>query len=119
MRVCKVMEFEAAHKLPNYDGDCKRLHGHSYKVEVEVSGLVKSDGMVMDLKILKENMKYAVDMLDHSYLNDMIPTPTAENIVGWLLVSMERYLHVESVEISRIKLWETSNSYVEWRREDK
>jgi len=117
MIVTKRIEFDAAHYLPNYNGKCKNLHGHRFRLEVSVKGfVVPNTGMVMDFKNLKEKMKKVVSMLDHNVLNNIIKNPTAENIILWIwekLVLSEHLLCIES-----IRLWETPDCYCEARRED-
>lgn len=109
--ISKTFRFEAAHKLPNYYGDCANLHGHSYVLEVCVKDEVGKNGMVMDFKQLKTVVQtQVVDILDHQYLNDMFPNPTAENILVWIV----RKLQLQLVTIYRVKLWETTDSYCEW-----
>jgi len=118
LSITKQFEFEAAHFLPNHQGACCRLHGHSYKLEIEVSGEPNTDelsasyGMIMDFgdlsKIVKENI---IDVLDHHSLNNIILDPTAENLVLWI----KDHLPIK-VPLSRIRLWETSKAYCEWKR---
>lgn len=104
--------FEAAHKLLNYNGPCKNLHGHSYRLGISVSGPIKKDGMVIDFvtlnKIVTDNI---ISKLDHTYLNDIIEQPTAENIVVWIW----NKLSLIKFPIYEIKLWETANSHVTYR----
>lgn len=70
--VVKEFLFDSAHYLPDYDGDCCHLHGHTYKLEVGVTGPVKPNtGMVVDFKQLKTIVKLITDKLDHSLLNDL------------------------------------------------
>lgn len=126
--VTKLFEFEAAHHLPNYDGVCKNLHGHSYKLEVEVSGFIEEiTGMIMDFKELKEIVnKYVVNVFDHSNLNDHFENPTAEIMVKWIFEKLEPIIEnprevkirggvrkFRGKELIRIRLWETSTSYAE------
>lgn len=83
--------FDAAHYLPNYSGRCSNLHGHTYKVQVRITGDFKStpggseSGMVIDFSSLKGLVDGVLDKVDHSCLNDKIPNPTAENTVKYLL----------------------------------
>ena len=73
IRITREFDFEMAHALWNYDGDCRNIHGHSYKLFVTVTGEPCPDpdhpkfGMVMDFRDLKECVKKpVVDFLDHS-----------------------------------------------------
>ncbi|TSC65454.1 MAG: 6-pyruvoyl tetrahydrobiopterin synthase [Candidatus Berkelbacteria bacterium Gr01-1014_85] len=113
--VTKLFTFEAAHQLPDHNGKCARLHGHSYKLEVTVSGPLQnigsSDGMVIDFadlsKIVNEQI---IDQWDHRFLNDILPfRTTAEN----LAVETFKRLTQADLTVNRIKLWETSKAYVE------
>lgn len=120
--------FEAAHYLPNHDGKCRNLHGHSYKLQVEVSGRVlhdegsPKDGMVIDFGPLKDQIKKEVwSQLDHKCINNDLPeigTPTAENIVFWVFNVIQYRIIPNSAEIvlEAVRLWETATTMVEMRR---
>lgn len=121
LTVTKIFEFEACHQLPNYEGACHNLHGHSYKLEVTVGGNINYDspnpkiGMIIDFKDLKKIVKeVAVDKYDHSYLNDFFSNPTAEIMVGRIATNIMEKLP-ENVYLVSCKLWETSTSYAEFR----
>ncbi len=73
--------FEAAHRLPKHTGKCARLHGHSYRIRVVLKGEILESGMVIDFQEVKD----AIDQLDHQYLNDFMENPTAENTAQWVL----------------------------------
>jgi 6-pyruvoyltetrahydropterin/6-carboxytetrahydropterin synthase len=77
--------FDAAHALRGYPGECRKLHGHTWDVEVTVAGETLDEvGIVYDFKSLKEDLNAVLDEYDHAYLNDVAPfdvlTPTAENL---------------------------------------
>lgn len=90
--LAKEFTFEAAHYLPNHDGKCRRLHGHSWKgiVWVKGSALINTgpkQGMVMDYADIKKPLKSLIeDYLDHHYLNESLcmESPTSENVAQWL-----------------------------------
>ena len=115
--VVKEFTFDAAHFLPDYDGPCAALHGHSYRLQIGVIGPIQRNGMVMDFTQLKQKVQPLVDMLDHHFLNDVKAKsfpwqmPTAENMVRWI----RRQLLSEEFPISFIRLYETPTSYAEWR----
>lgn len=120
VNVTKLFEFEACHHLPHYDGACHNIHGHSYKLEVTVSGQVSKNekdpkcGMIIDFKDLKAIVKsVAVDKYDHSNLNEFFPNPTAEIMVKQIAVDIMSKLP-QGVYLMSCKLWETSTSYAEW-----
>lgn len=108
MIITKEFLFNAAHKLDNYKGDCAKLHGHTYKLQIAVSGKVDKNGFVIDFKELKKIAEEkAVKELDHAYLNKFIKNPTAENISVWIWNRLSPYL-----DLYEIKLWETPSSFV-------
>lgn len=116
--VTKVFEFEASHYLPEYEGPCQNLHGHSYKLEVEVSGPPLEKGsypsMVCDFKDLKTVVTQRIlRVFDHNHLNKFFDLPTAENMVEWIVKELRSIFDNCLV---RVRLWETSSSYAEWRR---
>ena len=66
------VEFSSAHVLHGHEGPCKRMHGHNWKVEVEVSGdKLDNVGMVIDFKEIRNMTNEVVDKLDHRFLNDL------------------------------------------------
>jgi 6-pyruvoyltetrahydropterin/6-carboxytetrahydropterin synthase len=103
--------FEAAHRLPAVAADhkCSRLHGHSYRVEVHVSGPVDAvSGMVMDFAEIKEAVKPICDRLDHYYLNEVdgLENPTSENLARWIWDRLQPTLPA----VSKIVVRETCTS---------
>jgi 6-pyruvoyltetrahydropterin/6-carboxytetrahydropterin synthase len=89
MEVCKAFHIEAAHRLPNVPAGhkCARLHGHSFKVELVVSGPVGDDsGWVMDFADVKRAFAPLYERLDHHYLNDIegLDNPTSERLAAWI-----------------------------------
>jgi 6-pyruvoyltetrahydropterin/6-carboxytetrahydropterin synthase len=120
--IVKHFEFEAAHHLPLHQGACKHLHGHSYKLEVSITGALNTTtGMIIDFKDFKTLVnEKIINRLDHSYLNELehlgfpSSTPTAENMVLWIAEELNRGLRKTHQWITRIRLWETSGSCVEW-----
>lgn len=75
----KEFDFDAAHFLPNYNGKCEHLHGHTYKLVVKVEGTPDHEGMVLDFVRFKNLVKeLVVSKLDHAFINDILPQPSAE-----------------------------------------
>lgn len=120
--VCKSFTFDAAHCLPGYDGPCARLHGHQWKLEVEVSGEINPEtSMILDFVKLKELVnREIVNKLDHQYLNDAFREgiPTAERMVENFVDILKCILIHEFIEVTleRVRLYETPTSFCEWRR---
>lgn len=108
--ITKFFEFEAAHRLPGYEGKCRNLHGHSYKLEVSVKTYPKTlaKGIGIDTSMIKLIVEERiVNKLDHSLLNDTIKDPTMENICLWIHGQLKDVL-----PISKLRLWETSKNSV-------
>jgi 6-pyruvoyltetrahydropterin/6-carboxytetrahydropterin synthase len=77
--------FDAAHNLERYRGKCENLHGHTYRLRVTLIGEPDEEGMIIDFVELKQIVtQHVLSLLDHSYLNRIIPQPTAENIAKWV-----------------------------------
>ncbi len=117
--VTKIFTFDSAHKLDNYEGDCKYLHGHTYKLEITVRGTVDYRGMVIDFNDLKAAVKEKViNILDHRYLNDIFPfNPTCENMLVWIFEELEAVLTKDRHRLQRVVLWETPTSFGTLERE--
>lgn len=115
----KIFTFDSAHKLENYDGECKYLHGHTYKLEVTVRGLRDDRGMVIDFKDLKEIVKReAISKLDHKYLNDVLDfNTTCENMVDWIFEVLDGSISDDKKWVQSIVLWETPTSFSRMERE--
>ncbi len=110
-----LSDFAAAHSLREYPGDCQRLHGHNWKIEVEVSASeLDKLGMVIDFKQIKQATKTATDRLDHQYLNELEPfdriNPTAEHIAQTLFREIAAALNDDRVRVDAITVWETERA---------
>ena len=115
--VTKEFLFDAAHNLVKYHGKCEKLHGHTYKLHVTVAGERGPEGMVIDFVELKQKVKEEVlCLLDHSYLNEIIEQPTAENIACWIFDKLEPMLKGDSHYLQEVIVWETPTSFVKYCR---
>ncbi|EIT85501.1 6-pyruvoyl tetrahydrobiopterin synthase [Fictibacillus macauensis ZFHKF-1] len=123
--VTKEFTFDAAHHLHCYEGKCKSLHGHTYKLIVTVSGFVDEIGISMDFGDLKRIYKETIDAkLDHRYLNDVLPlmNTTAENMIVWIWEQFDDKLACygwkdKAFRIEEMVLYETPTSYATMKRE--
>ncbi|WP_191273773.1 6-carboxytetrahydropterin synthase QueD [Neobacillus kokaensis] len=123
--VSKEFTFDAAHHLHCYDGKCKNLHGHTYKVIFGISGFVDDRGLMMDFGDIKDIWKNKIEIyLDHRYLNETLPpmNTTAENMVVWIYEKMAEALKAADEQyagarVEFVRLFETPTSYAEARRE--
>lgn len=111
MDIYKEFSFEAAHSLPNVpEGHkCGRLHGHSYRVQIHVSGEPDQDlGWIMDFAEIKKQVKPVIKELDHYYLNEIpgLDNPTSENLAIWIWNRLKPSLPV----LCRVVICETCTS---------
>lgn len=112
MELFKEFTFEAAHRLPNVPAEhkCSRLHGHSYKVRIEVSGPVDASlGWVIDFGDIKTAWRDLDDALDHRYLNEIpgLDNPTSEVLAIWIWDRLTEHL---SGLLSAVTVQETCTS---------
>lgn len=108
-------KFDSAHFLPNYDGKCKNVHGHTWHVtagfgypSVIVSG--SQEGMCQDFTILKNQWKVFEDRLDHAMVNKIVSCATAELIAKWLFEEWK----IMNDRIIWIEIWETESAGVRY-----
>lgn len=105
MEVFKEFQIEAAHLLPNLPADhkCRRLHGHSFRIRVNVAGEVDAGlGWVMDFADIGKAFQPLYAQLDHRYLNDIegLENPTSENLARWVWDRLKPVLPgLESVQV--------------------
>ena len=119
MEIYKVITFDAAHKLPNVpEGHpCGRLHGHTYRVEIHISGSVdKKSGWVIDFAEIKKAASPVIEELDHYCLNEIkgLENPTSENIARWIWGRIRKSLPFQS----KIVVQETPQSCAIYKGED-
>lgn len=117
-----IAEFASAHTLRGYPGACSRMHGHNWKLEVEVDSTELDEvGMGIDFKVIKQSAKEMVNELDHRYLNDIPPfdtvNPTAENIAAHLYRGLAERLNDDRVCVRAVTLWETDRACVRYTEE--
>lgn len=142
VRITKEFTFEMAHALRNYDGPCRNIHGHSYKLFITLKGIPINDpkdpknGMLMDFGALKKLVNQEiVSQYDHGIVvaqnderiqaikkqfDNIIITkyqPTCENFVVDFAQKIQSNLP-EKITVHSIKLYETATSYAEWYADD-
>lgn len=108
-------QFNAAHRLPFYQGPCFHTHGHNYKLLVYVEGPVDpKTGLSIDFVRVKELVReHVLDQIDHNDLNRVLDNPTAENVVVW----MWQRLQPELRGLKEMQLYETADAAVIYRGE--
>lgn len=110
--VCVTTDFSAAHSLRGYQGDCARVHGHNWIIEVFVRCKELDEvGIGIDFMDVKKAVKDVLQGLDHFNLNDLPAfrkvNPTSENIARFLYKELGNKLNSAVVKVSRIKVSET------------
>ncbi len=144
IRLTRLFTFEAAHALLNYNGPCRNIHGHSYKLQVTIIGtpIVNEEhpknGMVLDFGDLKKLVQELIlEQMDHALLlrhdsppqlmnallelhHKLVPVPYQPTCENMLIDFKTRLLHhlPASIQLHSLKLWETQNSFAEWHAED-
>ena len=111
MEIFKAFTLESAHRLPNVPPGhkCARVHGHSFRVELHVSGPVDQHlGWVMDFADVKAAFEPLFRQLDHHYLNDVpgLENPTSENLAKWIWQQLKPTLP----QLSAVVVHETCTS---------
>ncbi len=117
LKICT--DFASAHTLRDYPGDCSRMHGHNWKVEVEmVASELDPVGMGIDFKEIKKATKEVARRLDHRYLNEIEPfdriNPTAENIAAYFYRQLGGMLDRDNVRVHAVTIWETERASVRY-----
>jgi len=110
-------DFAAAHRVEDYPGNCERLHGHNWKVEVVArASALDGLGMVLDFRRLKELTDHVLEHLDHQYLNEIEPftvlNPTAENIAKYIYDEISK-----DSPVHRVNVFETETSVASYFKE--
>ncbi|HEY6095551.1 MAG TPA: 6-carboxytetrahydropterin synthase QueD [Gallionellaceae bacterium] len=148
MQITRRLEFDAGHRIPNHNSQCKHLHGHRYALEVSLAGDIISqhglseEGMVMDFSDVKRIAKeVVVDAWDHAFLVyrgdkvvlDFLNTlpghktvvldviPTAENLAALayrLLAPAYKDTYHTHLHLQRVRLYETPNNWADCLRKE-
>jgi len=107
--------FSAAHNLRDYGGACERLHGHNWQVEVHVRAAnLGTGGMVLDFRILREEIEKVIETLDHRYLNELPyfqkEEPSSENIARYIYEALEARLLPHNISPYKVTAWESEKA---------
>lgn len=113
--------FSSAHRLRQYNGECERLHGHNWNVQVSIASEKLNDlGMVIDFKELKDKTNALMDRFDHQYLNEVPPftelNPTTENIARYIFEELSKTINTDSIKVNRVAVWESPTCYASYGR---
>jgi 6-pyruvoyltetrahydropterin/6-carboxytetrahydropterin synthase len=113
--------FSSAHQLRGYKGECEKLHGHNWKVQVHVIAEKLNElDMAIDFHELKDFVVEVIAPIDHGFLNDLFPftekNPSSENIAKWIFDSLKKKVNDGNLRLSAVTVWEseiTSATYFE------
>ena len=132
MKISKEFKWEMGHRLPFHSGKCKNIHGHTYKMRVEIEGDLDENGMVIDYYDVSEIISPIIDELDHSFMvketdKDIIDflvklnskkvvvpfETTAENITLHLLTKIKERISSDRIKKIKVRVYETEKTYAE------
>ena len=132
MKIAKEFNWEMGHRLPDHFGKCKNIHGHSYKMLVEIEGDVLENGMVMDYYHLKDAVEPLIEKMDHAFLvhkEDIAVVDflekmnskkvvvdfhsTVENITKFFLDEIKKANLPSNIRKVKIRVCETPDDYAE------
>jgi 6-pyruvoyltetrahydropterin/6-carboxytetrahydropterin synthase len=132
MKIAKEFSWEMGHRLPEHFGKCKNIHGHSYKMIVELEGDVDQNGMVLDYFDLKKIINPIVEELDHAFLvykedYEVIEflnrinskkivacfQSTVENICSYFLDKIKESNLPANIKSVKVRICETPDDYAE------
>jgi len=108
-------QFAAAHQLRESKGDCEKLHGHNWKVEVSLTGEELNDaGLLMDFREIKDATDRILKELDHSFLNELPHfrdhNPSSENIAAYIFEQLSSALNNNHVKVTKVTAWESDSA---------
>ncbi|MDR3625364.1 MAG: 6-carboxytetrahydropterin synthase [Ignavibacteriaceae bacterium] len=132
MRIAKEFNWEMGHRLPEHFGKCKNIHGHSYKMLVEIEGDVLENGMVMDYYHLRDVIDPIIERMDHAFLVYKEDTSvieflermnskrvvvdfqsTVENITRYFLDEIKKTKLPSNIRKVKVRVCETPDDYAE------
>jgi 6-pyruvoyltetrahydropterin/6-carboxytetrahydropterin synthase len=107
-----------AHRLRDYDGPCERIHGHNWKIRMDVRAASLDEiGIAVDFVVLQDILDEVAGPFDHQLLNDIPPfdalNPTAENLVKYLYDKI-KVLLPKGIDLKKVTVWETDNCLVSY-----
>lgn len=132
MKIAKEFKWEMGHRLPEHFGNCKNIHGHSYKMIVEFEGELNKDGMIIDFYDIDRIIKPLVEKLDHAFMVNKIDkdviefldkikskkmvvdfNSTVENICRFVLDEIRKFNLPKNIYSVSVRVYETNEDYAE------
>ena len=125
---------DSAHFVPGSNSKCENIHGHTWKVQIELIGEIQKDGMILDFAIIKDllntldhnvgyqNFPFTPELIEHpvtrlpgwfvrNIMNDIIPRPTAENMSIYI---HDQIMNYEQIEFCNVRIYEGTNKGAEY-----
>ena len=134
MKVAKEFRWEMGHRLPEHFGNCKNIHGHSYKMIIEFEGELNESEMIIDFYDIDRIIKPLIEKLDHAFMvnkndSDVLAfldkikskklvvdfNSTIENICNFVLKEIKKFELPENISSVAIRIYETNEDYAEER----
>ncbi len=114
--------FSAAHQLRGYKGNCENVHGHNWRVQINVvAERLNEIDIAMDFRDLKKVAREVVAPLDHVFLNDVFPftekNPSSENIAKWIFDSLKKKINDDIVRVAAVTVWESDSASASYYEE--
>lgn len=114
--------FAAAHQLRGYKGNCENIHGHNWRVQINVtSDRLNEIDIAMDFRDLKKVAREVVAPLDHVFLNDIFPftekNPSSENIAKWIFDSLKKKINNGTLRVAAVTVWESDSASASYYEE--
>ena len=108
-------DIASAHQLHGYEGRCKDLHGHTWKIEVTIQNeTLDAIGMVADFRVMKKLLKEVLAPIDHVFLNDLpyfkTVNPTTENIAKYVYQQFSKAC--APLKLKQVEVWESESASV-------
>jgi len=108
-------KFSAAHQLRNYQGRCENLHGHNWRVNLNIEAETLNDiGLAIDFKDMRAAADEMLGQLEHTFVNNVFPfteiNPSSENIAKWLYDGLSKKLNDGNVRVSSVTVWESDTA---------
>lgn len=132
MKVAKEFKWEMGHRLPKHFGNCKNIHGHSYKMIIEFEGELNKDEMIIDFYDIDKIIKPVIEKLDHAFMvnskdKDVIEflekikskkivvdfNATVENICKLMLSEIKKFELPKNIFSVSVRIYETNEDYAE------
>jgi len=134
MKIAKEFKWEMGHRLPEHFGNCKNIHGHSYKMIIEFEGELNESEMIIDFYDIDRIIKPLIEKLDHAFMvnkndSDVLAfldkikskklivdfNSTVENLCNYALKEIKKFELPENILSVAIRIYETNEDYAEER----